>query len=223
MRVAALISGGKDSALALHRALTKGFEVKFLVTMIPQKNDSWMFHFPNVHLTDLFAKAAGLPLVRGETTGVKEEELEDLKKTLIPLDIDGVISGPIASQYQKQRIEKVCHEIGLKSFTPLWSENPQELLKELVELKFKVVITGVFAYGFDERWLGRLIDSETINTLLELNRKHQISLVGEGGEYETLVLDAPFFNQRIVLITTKKIWENNSGWLQVKKAQLLKK
>ena len=182
-----------------------------------------MFHFPNVHLTHLFAEAAGIPLVEGETAGIKEEELKDLKKALIPLDIDGVVSGSIASQYQKQRIEAVCHEIGIKSITPLWNEDPKRLLQELVELKFKVIITGVFAYGFDERWLGRLIDAETIKALLELSHKHQISLVGEGGEYETLVLDAPFFDRRIALIVTEKIWENGSGWLQVKKARLLEK
>ncbi|UCH32178.1 MAG: TIGR00289 family protein [Candidatus Bathyarchaeota archaeon] len=223
MRVAALVSGGKDSALALHRALTKELEVKFLVTMVPQRNDSWMFHFPNVHLTHLFAEAAGIPLVEGETAGIKEEELKDLKKTLIPLDIDGVVSGSITSQYQKQRIEAVCHEIGIKSITPLWNEDPKKLLQELVELKFKVIITGVFAYGFDERWLGRLIDAETIKALLELSYKHQISLAGEGGEYETLVLDAPFFDRRIALTAAKKIWENGSGWLRVKKAHLLEK
>ena len=57
MRIAALVTGGKDSVLALYRALKLGYEVKFLVTMIPQREDSWMFHFPNIHLTDLFAKA----------------------------------------------------------------------------------------------------------------------------------------------------------------------
>lgn len=223
MHVAALISGGKDSALALYRALNEGYKVKFLVAMIPQREDSWMFHYPNIHLTDFFAKAASIPLVKGETSGIKEEELEDLKRVLSTLDVDGVVSGAIASKYQKQRIENVCDELGLNSITPLWGENPLKLMKELVSLKFSAIITGVYAYGFNEDWLGRQIDANTIDSLLNLNIKHHISIVGEGGEYETLVLDAPFFERKIDLIETERIWKDQSGLLLVKKARLIKK
>lgn len=223
MRVAVLISGGKDSALALHRALEEGYKVKFLVAMVPRRDDSWMFHHPNIHLTEFFAKAADIPLVKEETEGVKEEELEDLKQILTTLDVEGIVSGAIASQYQKQRIDKICKEIGLNSFTPLWRESPLKLLKELVNLKFKAIITGVYAQGFSKNWLGKQIDVDTINALLELNRKHHISLIGEGGEYETLIIDAPFFKKKIELIKTEKIWEKQSGWLLVKKARLTEK
>ena len=223
MRVAALVSGGKDSALALYRALKQGYEVKFLVTMIPQREDSWMFHFPNIHLTDLFAKAAGIPLVRAETVGIKETELEDLKNLLATLDIEGVVSGAISSQYQRQRIDKICRELKLKSITPIWQEDPIQVLKEIVNLNFEVVIVGVFAYGFDQSWLGRKIDRLTLGDLLELHHKYQISSVGEGGEYETLVLDAPFFKKKIRLLRVEKIWENHSGYLLVREAKLVDK
>ncbi|UCE95612.1 MAG: TIGR00289 family protein [Candidatus Bathyarchaeota archaeon] len=223
MRVAALISGGKDSALALHRALQEQFEVKFLVAMIPQREDSWMFHYPNIHLVDYFAEATGIPLVKEETAAIKEEELKDLKRALATLDIEGVVSGSIASQYQKQRIEKICKEIGIVSITPLWKENQLKLLRELVRQKFKAIITGVYAQGFDEGWLGKQIGTCTINSLIDLKCKYHISLIGEGGEYETLVLDAPFFKKRIDLVEVEKIWKSHSGWLQVKKAHLIAK
>jgi predicted ATP pyrophosphatase (TIGR00289 family) len=223
MNVAALISGGKDSALALHRTLREGHEVKFLVAIIPQRKDSWMFHYPNIHLTELFAEAAGITLVKGHTVGVKEEEVEDLKRVLATLNIEGVVSGAVASQYQKQRIQKVCRELGFQSITPLWKEDQLKLLRELVNQKFKAIITGVYAYGFDKSWLGKQIDSSTIDALLKLKRKYHISLIGEGGEYETLVLDAPFFKKKIDIIETKTKWENQTGWLQVRKAQTLLK
>ncbi len=88
---------------------------------------------------------------------------------------------------------------------------------------FEVIIIGIYAYGFDAAWLGRKIDQKTISDLIELGRKHQISMIGEGGEYETLVLDAPFFKKRIQLVQTEKIWENHSGYLLVKKARLVNK
>jgi len=223
MRVAALVTGGKDSALALYRALKLGYEVGFLVTMLPQREDSWMFHFPNIHLTDLFAEAVEIPLVKAETVGIKETELEDLKNLLATLDVQGVVSGAISSRYQKDRIDKVCRELNLKSIAPLWQDDSMQLLKEIVNLNFEVVIVGVYAYGFDQSWLGRKIDSTALNDLVELNEKYQISLVGEGGEYETLVLDAPFFKKRIQVLQTERIWENHSGQLLVREAKLVEK
>jgi diphthine-ammonia ligase len=223
MRVAALVTGGKDSALALYRALKLGYEVKFLVTIIPKREDSWMFHFPNIHLTDFFAKAVEIPLVKAETVGIKETELKDLKNLLATLDIEGVVSGAISSRYQKERIDKVCRELNLKSIAPLWQEDSMQLLKEIINLDFEVIIVGVYAYGFNQSWLGRKINSTTIKNLVELNDKYQISLVGEGGEYETLVLDAPFFKKRIQVLQTERNWENDSGYLLVKEAKLIEK
>jgi diphthine-ammonia ligase len=223
LRVAALVTSGKDSALALYRAIKRGYKVAYLVTMIPQRPDSWMFHYPNIHLVDLFAEAVGIPLVKAETMGVKEAEVEDLKKLLATLDVDAVVSGGISSQYQKKRIDKVCSELGLKPIAPLWHQDPKKLLEELVKLKIKTIIVGVYAYGFTSEWLGRKIDQATINDLIELNKKYQVSLVGEGGEYETLVLDAPFFKKRMQLIDIEKVWEGQSGYLIVKKAVLVNK
>lgn len=223
MRVAALVSGGKDSALALYRVLKKGYEVKFLVTMFPQREDSMMFHSINIHLTDLFAKAAEIPLVRAETSGVKEKELQDLKNLLATLDIEGVVSGAISSKYQKERIDKMCRELSLDSITPLWQEDPLRLLEEIINLNFEVVIVGVYAYGFDQSWLGKRIDLTVLRALGELYKNHQVSLVGEGGEYETLVLDAPFFKKKISLIWVEKIWEDQGGYLLAKKAELTSK
>lgn len=223
LRVAALVTGGKDSALALHRTLKRGYEVKHLVTMVPQREDSWMFHYPNIHMADLFAQAVGIPLVKAETSGIKEAELTDLKQVLARLDVDAIVTGAIFSQYQKKRVDEICQELGLKHISPLWHEAPLELLKEIVTLKMETIIVGVYAYGFDEIWLGRKINEDTIKDLVELNRKFQVSLVGEGGEYETLVLDAPFFKKKIQLIETKKIWEGQSGYSIVKKAVLVNK
>lgn len=220
LRVAALVTGGKDSALALHRAMKSGYTAAYLVTMIPQREDSWMFHYPNIHLADLFAETVGITQVKGEASGEKEAELQDLKKVLATLDIDAVVSGAVSSEYQKTRIDRICKELGLKSVAPLWHQDPKKLLTDLVKLKMETIIVGVYAYGFTADWLGRKIDEAAINDLVQLNKNFQVSLVGEGGEYETLVLNAPFFHKKIRLIETEKIWKNQSGYLHIKKAVL---
>ena len=220
MRVAVLATGGKDSALALYKVLNEDHEVKYLVSMIPLREDSWMFHYPNIRLVDLFAEAAEIQLVKAETLAVKEREVEDLKRLIEGLDVDAIVSGAIASNYQKSRIEKICEQLRLKCIAPLWHENPLNILKEILDLKFEVIITGVYAYGFSEEWLGRKIDEASIKALIELNKQYGVSLVGEGGEYETLVLDAPFFKKRIKIVEAEKIWKNQSGYFLITKAKL---
>ena len=220
MRVAVLATGGKDSALALYRVLNMGYEVNYLACMIPMREDSWMFHYPNIRLIDLFAEAVEIPLVKAETLAVKEREVEDLKRLIEGLDVDAIASGAIASTYQKSRIEKICEQLRLKCIAPLWHENPLNILKEILGLKFEVIITGVYAYGFSEEWLGRKIDEASVKALIELNKQYGVSLVGEGGEYETLVLDAPFFKKRIKIVEAEKIWKNQSGYFLITKAKL---
>jgi predicted ATP pyrophosphatase (TIGR00289 family) len=220
MRVAVLATGGKDSTLALYRVLESRYEVTCLVCMIPLREDSWMFHYPNIRLIDLFAEAVEIPLVKAETAGIKEKEVEDLKRLIATLDVEGIVSGAIASKYQKSRIEKICRQLGLKCIAPLWHENPLEMLRGILELNFEVIITGVYAYGFNKEWLGRKIDEATINTLMELNKQYGISLVGEGGEYETLVLDGPFFKRRIRIVEAEKVWKDQSGYFLITKAEL---
>jgi diphthine-ammonia ligase len=223
MRVAVLATGGKDSTLALHQVLNEGYEVKCLASMIPLRKDSWMFHYLNIHLVDLFADTVTIPLIKAETFGVKEEEVEDLKHLVERLDVDGVVSGTIASAYQKKRIERICKQLKLKCVMPLWHRNELDILREILAVKFEVIITGVYAYGFDETWLGRKIDEETVEALTELNRRYEVSPAGEGGEYETLVLDAPFFKKKIEIVKTKRVWEDQNGHLLVIKAKLQNK
>lgn len=220
MRVAVLATGGKDSTLALYKVLKAGYEVKCLVSMVPLREDSWMFHYPNMHLMDLFAEVVGLPLVKGETSGAKEDEVEDLKGLVAVLNVEGLVCGAIASTYQKTRIEQICKQLNLKCITPLWQQDPHKVLREVLDLNFEVIVTGVYAYGFSKDWLGRRIDSETVEALVDLNRRFGVSLVGEGGEYETLVLDAPFFRKKLKIVETETIWKGQSGYLLVKRAVL---
>ena len=223
MRLAALVTGGKDSILALYRAQKMEHNIEVLATMIPKRDDSYMFHFPNIHLTDHISRALEIPLVTAQTSGIKEKELEDLERLLSSLDVEGVVTGAVLSSYQKDRIDRICNRLGIKSIAPLWQQNPLNIMKELIDLKFKVIIVGVYAYGLDQTWLGQEINTETLRKLVDLNEKYQISLVGEGGEYESLVLDAPFFKKSIKIVKAKTNYENNSGVYTIIKAKLVNK
>jgi diphthine-ammonia ligase len=220
MKVAALFSGGKDSVFAVYIATQYGWDITTLVTLFPEQSDSWMFHSINITQTDLIAKALGIPLVKKKTRAEKETELSDLQQLLENLDIDGVISGAIASEYQRTRIERVCDDLGLKSFTPLWHKNQEHLLRDQIQAGFHIIIVSVSADGFDETWLGKTIDAATLNALVRLRKTHGINIAGEGGEYETLVLSGPLFSQKIIIDSAEKHWERDSGVFVVQKSHL---
>ncbi|MBS3815361.1 MAG: TIGR00289 family protein [Hadesarchaea archaeon] len=222
MRLAALCSGGKDSAYALWLALEEGHDIDFIVSMIPERSDSWMFHRPNVHLMDLFAECSKIPLIKGETSGVKEKELDDLKLVLSNLEVDGIVNGAVASNYQKNRIDGICEELGLSSVSPLWNKDPLNLLRGIIKEDFEVIITSVSAMGLGKNWLGRKLNEESLQDLKDLRNEYGINISGEGGEYETLVLNTPFFeNKRISIIETRSEWKSDSGKLIVEKAEIV--
>ncbi|MCK4635005.1 MAG: TIGR00289 family protein [Candidatus Aenigmarchaeota archaeon] len=226
MKLGVLFSGGKDSCLALQKAKEKD-EVVCLITVISENPESFMFHTPNIFLTKLQAEAIDLPLVSITTRGEKEKELEELEKVIRRAKeehgIEGIVTGAIKSEYQKSRIEKVCRELCLECINPLWHRDEINIMKELVENDFEVIITGVFAEPFGREWLGRKIDFVTIDELEKLERAYKINPSGEGGEIETTVLDAPFFKKRIEIEKSSVSFSRDSGTLKIEKASLMKK
>ena len=197
MKLAALISGGKDSILAMHKAAEDN-EISCLVSVVSENVDSFMFHTVNVHLTDAIALAVGKPLYKVFVSGEEEREVEELKKQLSVLKIDGIVIGGIRSEYQRRRFKKIADDLGIELVAPLWHADEREIIEEVKE-NFEAVIIKVSAYGMDESFLGRKIDDEIIRKLMELNEKYGVNLAGEGGEFETLVLDAPLYRKRIVI------------------------
>ncbi len=195
MKLAAFISGGKDSMLALHKASEK-HEVVCLVTVKPANPDSYMFHTVNVDLVDYIAICLEKPLYKIFVSGEKEKEVEEVAKALENLNVDGIVIGGIESEYQRRRFKKICEENGLKMFAPLWKKNPEDIVREVAE-KFEAIIVKVSAEGLDEKWLGRRIDSKAVEELMELSKRYGIHPAGEGGEFETLVLNAPLYKKKL--------------------------
>lgn len=222
-----LFSGGKDSSLALFKALKQAIKISCLLTVKSKSTESYMYHLPNIHLTELLSEALDLPLIVIESSGIKEKELIELKEALLDLKnqgiINAVVSGAIKSNYQKKRIDLICSELKLESITPLWHQNEEKLLKELIENNFQVIITSVAAAGLNEEWLGRELNEKTINELIDLNKMFGLSLVGEGGEFETLTLDMPLYKKKLRLIEAKKEFKGTRGELKITKAVLEKK
>lgn len=214
MDVAVLFSGGKDSTMAVYAALEAKEDVKYLLSIKSKNDESYMFHVPNIHITDLLSQALEIPLMSVETEGIKEEELNDLKAAFIDLKssgIEAIYTGALYSTYQKSRIERLGSEVGLKVISPFWHVDELEYMRKIVSLGFKILISSVAAWGLDESWLGRVIDDECIDELVELNEKYGVDIAFEGGEAETLAVDGPIFKRKIRILKYKKEWHLDSG------------
>jgi diphthine-ammonia ligase len=224
MKVAVLFSGGKDSAFALWYTQMQGWDVNPIVTVSPQSEDSWMFHYPGIKWTKLQAQAIGIPQVIIPTQGVKEEELEDLSAALQKLakssGIDGIVSGAVASEYQRTRLDNICEKVGLRSFAPLWRKNQEQLVKEQIESGFEIIITACNALGLDAKWLGRKLGQSELAELVRLNRRYGLSIAFEGGEAETFVIGAPTFKGRLSIVRSTPRWRGESGYLDLEEVRL---
>ncbi|MGV8169555.1 MAG: diphthine--ammonia ligase [Candidatus Nanoarchaeia archaeon] len=207
VRLAVLLSTGKDSCLAAQLMIEQNYSIECFITIESKNKDSYMYHGPNTQLAKLQAQAAEKPLILQTTSGEKEKELFELRKAIIAAiekyHVEGIVTGALFSHYQRDRIEKICDELGLKCFSPMWHMLQEKELEVLLAKKIKFCIVKIAADGLTKEWLGKVITEKEISKLLELKEKIGFNVAGEGGEYESLVLDAPFFKKEIVLKKTR--------------------
>lgn len=212
MKSVCLLSGGKDSFLSAVYAMEQGIDVVRAITVLPEE-DSMMFHVPNIRFAEQVASILDLSV---EFVGEDKfaESLADASKH----GIECVISGAIASEYQKTRIERLCTELGLVSFTPLWRKTQRAILDEIINSEVHAIIVSVSAEGLGREMLGRKLDMALIEELENISASREINIAGEGGEYETFVTG--YDGKKELVITESEIsWSGSSGALIIRKIE----
>jgi len=199
MKAAILFSGGKDCSLALHKAKEKGYDIQYLLTINPESFDSFMFHKPYLNLLRKQSEMLGSNLIVLKSKNEKEKELDDLKKLIggIKSEIDMIVVGGIASNYQSKRIKKICKEFNLKFYAPFWKFENEKIWEELFKQNFKIILTKIACEGLGKEWLGKIITKENFKELRKLSEKYGFRIDFEGGEAETAVLYMPEFKKEI--------------------------
>jgi len=216
MKLGLLFSGGKDSVYAGFLAKKSGHELTCLISILSYNKESYMFHTPSISKTKKQAEVMKVPIIIQKTQGEKEIELKDLenaiKIAIKKYKIQGIVTGAIQSVYQSSRIQKICNKLKIECFNLLWQVNEVEYLSDLIKNKFNVIITGVFAYPLEGKWLGRKIDKKFIDEIKELNKKYKISMIGEGGEFETFVVDCPLFSKELKIKSFRDFKEGENSF-----------
>lgn len=228
MRLAALYSGGKDSTFSVFKIRELGHEVVCLISMFPSADDSFLFHYPNIRLTNYLAQAMQIPLSSfALKKKSKEKEFQELKEAVLQVksdyDIQGIVHGAITSKFQYDLFNRICLDSHIGMFAPLWNVNPLQYMYELISKKFEIKIVGVSAMGLEKDWLGRSIDKNSIALLELLSRKYGFNLAFEGGEAESLVLDCPLFTRRLHIKKANIHWDGQRGIFEILDATLIQK
>ncbi len=203
MKAITLFSGGKDSFLSTMIAMEHGYDILYGITIIPDEY-SMMFHYPNSGISKYPAS-----LLNFEIRYIKEKNFENYIKNID--NVDAIITGAIASDYQKTRIEKLVYSEKTIVFSPLWRKKQEYILEELLLRNIKAMIVSVSAEGFSENDLGKTIDYKYFKHLKEIYKMYRINIAGEGGEYESFVYG---INKDQIKIKNKNIiWKNSGGYL----------
>ncbi len=224
MKLAALYSGGKDSTYSIFIMEQSGHEVPFLVSVMPSDADSMMFHTPNIEIVGEIALSMRKKLIaaraeKGEELTVLFRLIEHAKKQ----GAEGIVTGAIQSDYQFTRIDMLCHEAGIRCFSPLWRKSQSLLLRDIIEAGIKAVIVATAAEGLGVKHLGRVIDGSFADEIESLNRKTGVNQCGEGGEYETITLDSPLHREELTIADYTTATTGLSSVMRIRKLEKRKK
>lgn len=213
MSAAVSWSGGKESCLALYKALQNGLNVSHLLTFM-SRNGRCMAHGLYSEPISAQSKALGIPLIQRKVTWKTYERgfrkaLNELKE----MGVKKLIAGDVSEiPAHEGWVDNVCKELNMELVKPLWHMNPLEVLKEFVNEGFEALVIKAKADIFDENWLGRRVDKAFIKDVSQIEN---INPCGELGEYHTFVYNGPIFRKCIKINNFKKRLINNYWFLDI--------
>ena len=209
-------SGGKDSCLACYRAVARGLKIRYLANMITEDGKRSRTHGLSAHVLKVQSQAIGIPLVQRRTTWDSfEAKFKNMLRTFRQEGITGGVFGDIDLNEHREWVERVCQEVDITPYLPLWGESQDEILKDFINSGFEAIVVATKADMLGEEWLGRKVDLDFINQLAELRKTEDITLCGEVGEYHTLVVDGPLFQKRMEIIGTRKVFRDEHWFMEI--------
>jgi diphthine-ammonia ligase len=189
-RYAVLSSGGKDSILALDRAVRSGLHVTRLVTLYDEASERVRFHAVPIAVMRAQAEALALPIRLYPTTPATFEQVFlSALGALRSEGIGGLIFGDIHLADVRAWYEERVRAAGLEHLEPIWGEPPGQLVREVLARGYTAVLTCIEEAKTEPAWLGQQLSPQLIAAF----EQRGIDPCGEYGEYHTLVTDGPLF------------------------------
>jgi diphthine-ammonia ligase len=213
MKVAVLYSGGKDSTYAIDYCKQKGWDVRYLVSVKPSRKDCFLFHFATVEHTPKIAEMFGLRHVLlgcDVADPVKEADIvkQEIEKQQKDDPVEAVVLGGTGLQETQLRsVQNALRPLGLEVFAAHAGLDHDKVMDELLNKGYSFMITQVASDGLMS-WLGEVLTKEKLPKLLADSQKFGFHHGGEGGYYDSLMLDGPLFTKRLEIVSMRKILED---------------
>lgn len=209
MKVFSSWSGGKECALATYKAISQGHEVLYLLNFISEDGERSRSHGIKASVLALQAEAIGISLIQVKTSWENyENNFKKVVRELKGKGIEGGVFGDMDLEEHREWVGRVCGEVGIKAFLPLWGINAEELIEEFLKLKFKAKIV---ATRLGENFLGKVLDKDLISQISKLG-SHPC---GENGEYHTFVTDGPIFRKALKVIRGERKKKDNVWFWEI--------
>lgn len=203
-------TGGKDGCYSCYKAMREGWRITHLLSF---RNISKIgSHDINPDLIRAQSEAVGIPIIQKDFTSYEEEfkkVIQDLR--LQGERIDGAVFGHI--QTHKSLVDRICTDLDLELLLPIWKEDSSNIVKEIIDSGFEVLVVSAKDGLLGREWLGRKIDRGFVQELRD--RDESIDPCGENGEFHTIVTDGPIFKKRIEISGTDPVLREGYWFLNI--------
>ena len=203
-------TGGKDGCYSCYKAMQEGWRITYLLNF---RNISKIgSHDINPDLIRAQSEAIGIPLIQKDFTSYEQE----FKRAVLELrargeKVDGAVFGHI--QTHKNLVDRICMDLNLMLLLPLWKGDSSNILKEIIDSGFEVLVVSAKDGLLGKEWLGRKIDRGFLQDLRDWDES--IDPCGEDGEFHTIVTDGPIFKKKIVISKTDPVLREGYWFLNI--------
>ncbi len=214
MDIAVLYSGGKDSTYAIECAMLKGWNIRYLISVKPARNDCYLFHYATVEQTKEIAKMLQIPhfYVKCRAANpVKEANIVKgiVEKSQRKMKISAVVLGGTGLQETQIRsMQNALMPLNVDAFAMHSGEEHDLVMEEMLNNGYEILITQIASDGLKD-WLGKRITKENFAQLKKDSAKYGFHIGFEGGYADTLVTDCPIFQKKLVIDDMSIIYEDN--------------
>jgi len=213
MKIAISYSGGKESALALYRAVKQGHEPTALITAFNTDASRSHSHGLPEAVLESVSKSLNIPLWVVKTSGeLYAHNFEQALKRAKEEGAGACVFGDIDIEGHLKWCSERCENVGIKAMFPLWGEKRKSIVYEMIENGFVANITTVNTKYLSENFLGQKLTKELAKRI----EAEGACICGENGEYHTFVSSGPIFKCPIDISFGKKVRSGDYAMLPVK-------
>ena len=222
MKVAVSWSGGMESTLACHKIIEQGYDVAYLVVFVAE---TWPAFCHPLSIMELQAKALGIPLLKLPVQEPYEKSYNEAISKLVEMGIEGIVTGDIyvVDDLHGRWMDKVTEGLDISVIMPLWEQDTNKVLNEEISSGFRSIFTCLGRQWFDEEWLGRELNKNSVKDLKALAKETGMDPCGENGEYHTMTIDGPIFKEKVEISKFSKEKHNNRLFIKISEYSLKNK